>query len=113
MKLKFTKKDTTVNVEFIEEDNSTYEFSYIEMVKRLFEDRIAEKPEIEGDFSEEERNSIMSLISDINEKCLVPENEDNIQSDDESNSVKVLPSSSEQYDDIGEIEDGSSLPFDL
>ena len=113
MKLKFTKKDTTVNVEFIEEDNSTYEFSYIEMVKRLFEDRIAEKPEIEGDFSEEERNSIMSLISDINENCLVPENVDNIQSDDESNSVKVLPSSSEQYDDIGEIEDGSSLPFDL
>lgn len=108
MMLKFTKNETIVNVEFIDKDDSTSEFSYIEMVKRLYEDKKAEDPEFAGEFTDEEKSSVVSLISDINEQCFMPENVDN------SSSIEFSEiDNSEQREKLEEIVNDSSLPFDL
>ncbi len=42
-------------------------FSYIEMIKDLYENKKLEAAEYDGDFSETEKESIDSLVNDINE----------------------------------------------
>ena len=70
MKLKIMKTGNEIDVCFFNADSTTSEFSYIEMVNRLYNDKEAEEPIFEGDFTDDEKLSITSLISDINTKCL-------------------------------------------
>lgn len=42
------------------------EFDYVDMIKKLIIDKSIEEPEIDENFSESEKESIMSMIKDIN-----------------------------------------------
>ena len=67
MKLIFKKNDDSSVAVFIEDPLVEKDFSYIEMLKGLIEDNGMDEPEISGDFSEEEKQSIKSMTEKINE----------------------------------------------
>ncbi len=69
MKLKFVKESETIDVFLLNSDGTTDGFSYVEMVNRLYLDKIAESPDFEGEFSDSDRESISSLFSEIGRKC--------------------------------------------
>lgn len=69
MKLKFVKDSDSVDVFFINSDGTFDDFSYIEMVNRLYLDKILESPDFVGEFSDPERESISSLFTEISRKC--------------------------------------------
>lgn len=65
MKLVFIKdEEEKVTVYFKEGDNRE-EFSYSEMVKRLYDERTIENAELEGVFTSEEEDSINKLVEEI------------------------------------------------
>lgn len=47
-------------------DEEETDFSYIEMIKELYENKKLEPVEYEGEFSETEKESVNALINDIN-----------------------------------------------
>ena len=51
----------------VKSDGDEIPFSYIEMIKDLYENKNLEAVEYDGDFSETEKESIDSLVNDINE----------------------------------------------
>lgn len=70
MKLKFIKQADEVDVCFINSDGEISEFSYVEMVNRLYNEKVVQIPIFEGDFSEAEKESMSSLMNEIETKCL-------------------------------------------
>ena len=67
MKLKFYKEEDNDYVKIITEDGNELEFDYIEMIRHIFNDKKIEEADIDDQYSEEEANSIKTLISDISE----------------------------------------------
>lgn len=67
MKLKFYKEEDSDYVKIITEDGNELEFDYIEMIRHIFNDKKIEEADIDDQYSEEEANSIKTLISDISE----------------------------------------------
>ncbi len=67
MKLVFKKDDDAQISVFQNVDNQEKDFSYVEMIKTLIGVKSMEKPEILGDFTEAEKNSINSMVKNINE----------------------------------------------
>jgi hypothetical protein len=47
-------------------DKEETAFSYIDMIKELYENKRIESAEYDGDFSEKEKESVDALINDIN-----------------------------------------------
>lgn len=67
MKLKFYKEEANDIVKIINADGHELEFDYIEMIRHIFNDKRIEEAEIDDQYSEEEVNSIKTLISAISE----------------------------------------------
>lgn len=67
MKLKFYKEEDNDYVKIITQDGNELEFDYIEMIRHIFNDKKIEEADIDDQYSEEEANSIKTLISDISE----------------------------------------------
>lgn len=67
MKLKFYKEEDNDYIKIITEDGNELEFDYIEMIRHIFNDKKIEEADIDDQYSEEEANSIKTLISDISE----------------------------------------------
>lgn len=65
MKLKFYKEEDNDYVKIITQDGNELEFDYIEMIRHIFNDKKIEEADIDDQYSEEEVNSIKTLISDI------------------------------------------------
>lgn len=65
MKLKFYKEEDNNYVKIITQDGNELEFDYIEMIRHIFNDKKIEEADISDQYSEEEANSIKTLISDI------------------------------------------------
>lgn len=66
MQLAFEKKDDDKVEVFFKEDNQKVAFDYGELVLKLYNDKRMEPPEICGDFTEVEKQSIEQLVADIN-----------------------------------------------
>lgn len=67
MKLKFFKKADKNCVSILTKEDSELEFNYVEMIKQIYLDQSLEEAEISDEFTEEEKESIESLISDISQ----------------------------------------------
>ncbi len=67
MKLKFYKEEDNDYVKIVTQDGKELEFDYIEMIKYIFNDKKIEEADIDDQYSEEEVNSIKTLILDISE----------------------------------------------
>mgnify|MGYP003363173236 FL=1 len=67
MKLKFYKEKDNDYVKIITQDGNELEFDYIEMIRHIFNDKKIDEADIDDQYSEEEMNSIKTLISDISE----------------------------------------------
>ena len=67
MKLKFYKEEDNDYVKIITQDGNELEFDYIEMIRYIFNDKKIDEADIDDQYSEEEMNSIKTLISDISE----------------------------------------------
>lgn len=65
MKLKFYKEEDNDYVKIITQDGNELEFDYIEMIRHIFNDKKIEEADIADQYSEEEVNSIKTLISDV------------------------------------------------
>lgn len=66
MKWIFTKENDQCSIVLEKADGSKIDFSYIDMIKELYEEQKIEKAEFEGDFTEEEKGSVNLLIDEIN-----------------------------------------------
>jgi hypothetical protein len=66
MKLIFRKNDKHEISVLSSNGEDTTEFNYIDMIKNLIKLREMEEPEFDGDFSESERESVLSMINHIN-----------------------------------------------
>lgn len=62
--LKKENDECSINVKI--SDDEEVAFSYIEMVKDLYENKELEAAEYVGDFTEKEKESVDSLVNDIN-----------------------------------------------
>lgn len=60
MKLVYKKDENNIAV-FFKEADSTSPFSYSEMIKKMYNEKEIDAPEIVGDFSERERKSIQEI----------------------------------------------------
>ncbi len=66
MKLLF-KKDENSEISVVQKiDNQETDFSYVDMIKTLIKSKVMEPPEISDGFTEEEKNSIKSMVKHIN-----------------------------------------------
>ena len=66
MKLVFRKNEENEISVLRKEGDDTSEFSYVDMIKSLIETKSLEEPEIDGEFSEAEKESIANMITHIN-----------------------------------------------
>ena len=66
MKLIFEKKDSQNITVRIGHEGNIKDFDYIEMLKGLLLYGSLEAPEVTGDFSEDEKNSINSMVKQLN-----------------------------------------------
>lgn len=66
MKLVFSKNDENVISVTRKVGDDTSEFSYVEMVKSLIKTQSLGQPEIEGEFSDAEKESITKMVEHIN-----------------------------------------------
>ena len=66
MKLVFRKNEENEISVLRKEGDDTTEFSYVDMIKSLIETKSLEEPEIDGEFSEPEKESIAKMITHIN-----------------------------------------------
>ncbi|MBC2575254.1 hypothetical protein [Peptostreptococcus canis] len=81
MKLKFYKSEDNDCVKIITKHGKELEFEYIEMIRHIFNDKEIEEADIDDQYSEEERESIRTLISGISttiETLFSDENENEI-----------------------------------
>jgi hypothetical protein len=79
MKLSFSKNEeleVSVTQKIGEEHKA---FNYISMIKSLIENKRLDDPEIIGDFSDSERESILSMITHINNEVSDFFNEEDAQ----------------------------------
>ncbi|MGO3751721.1 MAG: hypothetical protein ACTJGH_03020 [Peptoniphilaceae bacterium] len=67
MKLKFNREDDKDTVSILTDEDEELEFSYIEMIKQIYQGRKIDSAIIGENFSEEEQQSINDLISEISE----------------------------------------------
>lgn len=67
MKLVFRKNDEEQISVFESVDGEERPFSYTEMINKLIKSREMETPETSGDFTDEEKKSIKSMVERINE----------------------------------------------
>ena len=68
MKLEFRKNDEQEISVMRVDDEGTSDYDYVEMIKTLMQTGALEKPNIVGDFSEAETNSIQNMVKHINEE---------------------------------------------
>lgn len=66
MKWKLKKENNECSIKVKMNDDEEIPFSYIEMIKVLYENKELEATEYEGDFSETEKESVDLLVNDIN-----------------------------------------------
>lgn len=66
MKWIFLKENEQCKIILQKTDGTKMDFSYINMIKELYEEKKIEEAEIEGDFSEGEKESVKALIDEIN-----------------------------------------------
>lgn len=66
MKWIFMKENEECKIRLRETDGTEVDFSYVEMIKVLYEEKKIEVAEFQGDFSEKERESVNLLIDEIN-----------------------------------------------
>lgn len=67
MKLKFFKDEIKNRVSILTKEETELEFDYVEMIKQIYTDKSIDQPEVSDEFSEEEQESIQSLITDISD----------------------------------------------
>lgn len=67
MKLKFYKDEIKNRVSILTKEKTELEFDYVEMIKQIYTDKSIDQPEVSDEFSEEEQESIQSLITDISD----------------------------------------------
>lgn len=67
MKLKFYKDEIKNRVSILTKEETELEFDYVEMIKQIYTDKSMDQPEVSDEFSEEEQESIQSLITDISD----------------------------------------------
>ena len=80
MKLIF-KKDEESQISVVQDiDGDEQDFSYVDMIKALIESKEMEEPEISGDFTGAETESIKRMVKLINEK--VEEKEEDTPTED-------------------------------
>lgn len=70
MKWIFRKDNEECIVKVKSDEGQEYDFSYIEMIKELYENKKLEDVEFEGEFSENEKKSVDELVSAINEHVI-------------------------------------------
>ncbi len=68
MKLVFRKNEELEISVHKKSGDSNIEFSYIDMIKELISTQKLDAPELEGEFSEAEKESISSMIEHINDE---------------------------------------------
>ena len=78
MKLKFEKNEASEVSVSLDIDAEVQDFDYIVMMKELIKSRKMENPEILGDFSEGEADSIKSMVKYLND-ALSNEDEDLVE----------------------------------
>ena len=66
MKWIFSKENDQCSIILQKTDGNQMDFSYIDMIKELYVERKIEEPEFEGDFTNEEQESVKELIGEIN-----------------------------------------------
>ena len=75
MKLSFQKEENGEIKVLIKDGAEYHDFSYSYMIRKLFEDKKIEEPEIKGDFSEDEIASIKDIANEIGESLVKAEEE--------------------------------------
>ncbi|NKB82825.1 MAG: hypothetical protein GKS05_13270 [Nitrospirales bacterium] len=68
MKIVFKKDENSEITVFSKVDDNEQDFSYAEMIKALIESKVLGEPEISGNFTDDERKSITSMITLINKE---------------------------------------------
>ena len=68
MKLVFCKNEQQEISVFSQDGDNTVEFNYIDMVKNLIIVKRLQEPEFNGDFSQQEKESVLSMINHINDE---------------------------------------------
>lgn len=66
MKWIFSKEDEQCSIILQKTDGTKIDFSYIDMIKELYEERKIEVADFEGDFTDGEQESVKTLIDEIN-----------------------------------------------
>ena len=66
MKWIFSKENEQCKIILQKTDGTKMDFSYINMIKELYEEKKIDEAEFEGDFSEGEKESVKALIDEIN-----------------------------------------------
>ena len=66
MKWIFSKEDEQCSIILQKTDGTKIDFSYIDMIKELYEERKIEAADFEGDFTDGEQESVKTLIDEIN-----------------------------------------------
>ena len=81
MKLKFYKEEDNDYVKIVTQDGKELEFDYIEMIRHIFNEKRIEEADIDNHYSEEEVESIKTLISDISATIEIIFNTDEVKDD--------------------------------
>ena len=66
MKWIFSKENDQCNIIIQKTDGTKIDFSYIDMIKELYEERKIEDAEFKGNFTKEEQESVIELVNEIN-----------------------------------------------
>ena len=77
----FAKENEECNVKLQKTDGTNIDFSYIEMIKELYEEKRIDLAEFKGDFSESEKESVNLLIEEINRHAQDFLRDDNVEYD--------------------------------
>lgn len=81
MKLKFYKEEDNDYVKIVTQDGKELEFDYIEMIRHILNEKRIEEADIDNHYSEEEVESIKTLISDISATIEILFNTDEVKDD--------------------------------
>ena len=82
MRLLFNKDDQgNISVKIVDKDGYC-DFSYGEMIKRIYDDKKIEDSEIQGLFSEKEKRSIAELIDNCRKAVFEEPSEEQVENDD-------------------------------
>lgn len=72
MKFKFKKENEDIKVSIYHEETD-YDFDYIKMINILYNEKVIEPADFEGNFSEEEINNINEFVKEISDKIVLTE----------------------------------------